>query len=159
MDAYERLVELLDHEGATYRLLDHDPEGRTEPVSKMRGHPPREAAKCLVLLVKIGKKITEFVLAVVPGDTRVDVERVKRYKEATFVRFAETPLAEKLAGSVAGTVLPFTFDPRLELIVDPEVAQSRTMYFNAARLDRSIALSTEDYLKITKPTILQIAIR
>ena len=158
-DGYEKLVSLLDREGASYRLIEHAPEGRTERVSAMRGHAASEAAKCMVLMVKMGKKVTRFVLAVVPGDRRVDIEAIKRHKRGTFARFCEPGIAETLAGSVSGAILPFAFNPRLELLVDPEIAGSETMYFNAGRLDRSVALSTKDYLRIARPEIAEIAVR
>src|SRR5437868_4998638 len=129
-DAYERLLALLDGQGARYRVIEHAPEGRSEIVSALRGHAARESAKCLILMAKIGKKATRFVLAVVPGDSRVDLDAVARRTGATSVRFAEKGVAESLAGSVSGTILPFPFDPRLELLVDPAVAGSPTMYFN-----------------------------
>jgi predicted ester cyclase len=34
--------------GATYRLVDHPPEGRTEVVSQMRGNTLSQAAKCIM---------------------------------------------------------------------------------------------------------------
>jgi Ala-tRNA(Pro) deacylase len=55
-------------------------------------------------------------------------------------------MAEKLAGSVAGTILPFSFNPQLELIVDPSLLANKEIYFNVARLARSMALKTTDYL-------------
>ena len=36
-------------------------------------------------------------------------------------------IAERLAGSVAGTVLPFTFSPDLELIVDPSLLENHEL--------------------------------
>lgn len=157
-NAYQRLIALLDTEHARYRLIDHASEGRTELVSAMRGHAPREAAKCIILMLKLGKKLTRFILAVVPGDARVDLEGIKRQHSATFVRFAHMSVAEGLAGCVSGTILPFAFDPKLELVVDPVVATSKTMYFNAGRLDRSVALETKDYLRIANPKIAKIAL-
>jgi Ala-tRNA(Pro) deacylase len=158
-EAYERLIQLLEAGKAQYRIIEHAPEGRTDIVSPLRGHPVNEAAKCLILMVKIGKKITKFILAVVPGDARVDLDAIKRLKNATFVRFAEISVAERMAGCVSGTILPFSFDPALELIVDSEVAKSKTMYFNAGRLDRSLALDTADYLRLVSPGIERIASR
>ena len=153
---YERLISLLDHAAAEYQIIDHPEEGRTDIVSAMRGNEVEEAAKCMILLVKIGKKTSRFILAVVPGDKRVDLDSIRRITGGTFIRFADRSLAEKLGGSLAGTILPFAFEPRLELIVDPAVAASHTMYFNAARLDRSLALKTEDYLRIARPRIESI---
>jgi Ala-tRNA(Pro) deacylase len=36
-DTYDRLIALLDQHGASYRLIDHAPEGSTEAVSGIRG--------------------------------------------------------------------------------------------------------------------------
>jgi len=158
--AYDLIVELLDRERARYTIIDHESEGRTEIVSAMRGNVLRDAAKCIILLVKIGKKLTRFVLAVVPGDSKVDLEAVKRLKKGTFIRFADAAIAEELAGSISGTILPFPFDQRLELIVDSQlVANSPTIYFNAARLDRSFSLRTADYVRIAQPRIETISSR
>ncbi len=55
-DTYTHLITLLDEHGAHYRLIEHEPEGRTELVSAMRGNTLSQAAKCIVLMVKIGKQ-------------------------------------------------------------------------------------------------------
>ena len=76
-DAYTHLIALLDQQGVAYRLIEHAPEGRTELVSAMRGNKLEQAAKCIILMVKQGKKITRYVLAVVPGNAKVDLQAVK----------------------------------------------------------------------------------
>lgn len=48
---HDRLVALLREHGVEYTVIDHAPEGRTEIVSAMRGHPLSNAAKCMILLV------------------------------------------------------------------------------------------------------------
>jgi Ala-tRNA(Pro) deacylase len=156
-ETYTRLIALLDEHGATYRLIDHAPEGRTEFVSPLRGNKLSQAAKCIVLMVKIGKKITRYVLAVVPGDAKVDVQAVKALLEGTYASFASPDIAERLAGSVAGTILPFSFHPDLELVVDPSLLENEELYFNAARLDRSLVLKTSDYVALAKPRLGRIA--
>jgi Ala-tRNA(Pro) deacylase len=155
-DAYARLVADLDASGARYRLIDHAPEGRTEVVSALRGHDLAHAAKCLILLVKIGKKQTRYVLAVVPGDARLDLAAVKALLGASYVAFADTSKAEELAGSVTGTVLPFSHDERLELIADPALLDHDELYFNAGRLDRSVALASQDYRRLADPRVARI---
>jgi len=108
-DTYSQLTAFLDEHGAQYRLIDHAPEGRTEIVSPMRGNALSQAAKCIVLMLKIGKKVTKYVLAVIPGDARVGLNAVKVLMGGTYVSFASPDIAERLAGSVAGTILPFPF--------------------------------------------------
>ena len=158
-DTYEKLITLLDAHKAYYRLIDHAPEGQTDKVSTLRGHPVAAAAKCIVLIVKIGKKTSRFVLAVVPGDARVDTAKVKSlFNGATYAGFAAADVAERLAGSVAGTVLPFAFNSDLILIADPSITAHEELFFNAARLDRSIALRTSDYVALAKPRMEPIAL-
>jgi Ala-tRNA(Pro) deacylase len=153
---YARLIAFLDQHGAQYRLIDHPPEGRTEAVSPMRGNALSQAAKCIVLMVKIGKKVSRYVLGVVPGDARVDLNAVKALLRGSYVAFASSDIAERLAGSVAGTILPFSFDSELELIVDPSILENDELYFNAARLDRSMILKTGDYVRLAKPRLERI---
>ncbi|MFI6178077.1 YbaK/prolyl-tRNA synthetase associated domain-containing protein [Nonomuraea sp. NPDC051191] len=155
-DAYERLIADLDAGGARYRVIDHPAEGRTELVSALRGHGVEQAAKCLIVMVKVGKKVTRHVLAVMPGDARLDLQAVKGLLEGTYVTFADKDRAEELAGSVSGTVLPFSFDPRLELVVDPSLLELPEIYFNAARLDRSLVLATDDYVRLAAPRVATI---
>jgi Ala-tRNA(Pro) deacylase len=154
---YDRLIALLDSQGVPYRLIDHPPEGCTEVVSALRGNALAQAAKCIVLMVKLGKKVTHYVLAVVPGDMRIDLAAVKALLGATYVAFASSDVAERLAGSVAGTILPFSFSPELELIADPALFENDELYFNAARLDRSLVLATRDYRDVAKPRLDRIA--
>ena len=60
-------------------------------------------------------------------------------------------------GSVAGTVVPFALQDESELIVDPGLLEPDRIFFNAARLDRSMALRTDDYLALAAPRIAKIA--
>ena len=156
-DTYTRLIAFLDGHEMQYRLIDHAAEGRTEIVSPMRGNALSQAAKCIVLMVKMGKKITRYILAVIPGDTMVDFQAVKALLGSTYVAFASQDIAERLAGSVAGTILPFSFNEELELVVDPSLFENDEMYFNAARLDRSMVLKTRDYIAVAKPRLGHIA--
>ncbi|WP_281257020.1 YbaK/EbsC family protein, partial [Streptomyces alboverticillatus] len=95
-ETYEKLLALLDEHSAQYRTIEHEPEGGTEAVSRLRGHELHQAAKCIVVMVKLGKKVTRYVLAVVPGDRRVDLAAIKALLGGTYVGFAEQDIAERL---------------------------------------------------------------
>ncbi|MDQ2714264.1 MAG: YbaK/prolyl-tRNA synthetase associated domain-containing protein [Chloroflexota bacterium] len=156
-DTYTQLIAFLDQHSVSYRLIDHEPEGRTEIVSSMRGNTLSQAAKCIILMVKLGKKVTRYILAVVPGDARVNLPAVKALMQGSYVAFASTDSAERLAGSVTGTILPFSFNPELELFVDPTLLENDEIYFNAARLDRSMVLKTSDYVRVARPRLGRIS--
>jgi Ala-tRNA(Pro) deacylase len=156
-DTYAWLIALLDAAGGDYGLIDHSPVGITDVVSALRGHPLEQAAKCLMLLVKVDKKTRRYVLAVVPGDRKVDLAAVSSLYGARYVGFCDAKTAARLARAVPGTVLPFALDPAVELVVDPVVLDQPRLYFNAARLDRSVSLATHDYERIAQPRVHPIA--
>jgi Ala-tRNA(Pro) deacylase len=156
-DAYHELVDLLERHRATYRVIDHAPEGRTEIVSALRGNLLAAAAKCMIAMVKLDKKRRRYVLAVVPGDRRVDLDAVKRHYRARYVTLADTETAERLSRCAAGTILPFAWSDELDLVVDPTLYDQDTIYFNAGRLDRSVALASADHRRIATPTEAPIA--
>ncbi|WP_405745658.1 YbaK/EbsC family protein [Streptomyces canus] len=156
-DTYDRLISLLDASSVDYTLIDHAPEGTTDAVSALRGHPASEAAKCIVLRVKVDRRTTRNVLAVVPGDRRVDLDAIRALYTARYVGFSDAETAERLARAIPGTVLPFSFDPELEVVADPGIVARPRLYFNAARLDRSLCMSGADYARSAKPRVKPIA--
>jgi Ala-tRNA(Pro) deacylase len=154
---FDRLIALLDEKKARYRVIEHAPEGRTELISPIRGNPLNQAAKCIIVMLKIDKKTTRFVLVVVPGDARIDFDALKALYGASYCSFASVENAEKFGGSVVGTILPFSFHPDLELVADPRILETKEIFFNAARLDRSLCLVTEDYQAIASPRVARVA--
>lgn len=156
---YTRLITLLDDSGARYRLINHESEGGTAAASALRGHALSQAAKSIVVRIKLGRRSMRYALAVIPGDRRVNLEQVGRLLGGKQAAFASRETAELLAGCVSGSILPFSFHPDLHLIVDPELLAHEEIFFNAARLDRSVALTTRDYLALTNPRIEPIADR
>ncbi|MFE9093447.1 YbaK/EbsC family protein [Streptomyces sp. NPDC007264] len=156
-DTYQHLISLLDSSRVDYRLIDHAPEGGTVAVSALRGHPVAQAAKCIVLRVKVDRRTTRHVLAVVPGDRRVDLDAVRALFSARYAGFSDAETAERLARAVPGAVLPFSFDPALDVVADPDVVAQPRLYFNAARLDRSLVISGVDYARLARPRVEHIA--
>lgn len=154
---FDRLVALLDEHQADYRVIEHEPEGRTDVVSTLRGNALAQAAKCVVVRVKPTKKTSHYVLAVVPGDRRVDLVRVRELWAAKHASFVEQETAERLSGSVSGSIVPFSFDPALELVVDPGLLEHPRMFFNAGELHLSLSLDTGDYVRAASPRVEGIA--
>lgn len=157
MTAYARLIGLLTSGGARYRLIDHPPEGRTQEASMLRGNPDFKAAKCIVARVKLSKKTARYALVVIPGNRKADLGRLSELLGGMHATLALRETAEAMTGCVSGSIIPFSFHPELQLIVDPELLEQDEVFFNAARLDRSVALATEDYVTLAQPRIETVA--
>lgn len=157
-DIHEQLRALLEREGAVYRLVAHEPEGRTEMIAKIRGNRIEQSIKSIVVQVR-RKKENMYCLANVPGDCRIDFDGLKRHFGADSVAFAAREKAQELTGCVIGAIPPFSFHAQLQVLADPLIRENDEVVFNAGRLDRSIFMKLEDYIRIAKPQITQMALR
>ena len=159
MDIHEQLRALLDQEGATYRVIEHEPEGRTEVIAKIRGNRIEQSIKSMVLQVRLTRKENMYCLANIPGNCRVDFNGVKNYFNADSVAFASPEKAQELTGCVIGSIPPFSLNEQLQLLADPMIQENDEVVFNAGRLDRSIMMKLDDYIRIAKPQLVPIAQR
>ena len=158
-DIHEQLCALLDLEAADYRVIEHEPEGRTEIIARIRGNRIEQSIKSIVVQVRLSKKESLYCLANVPGDCRIDFDGIKSHFDASSVAFAPREKAQELTGCVIGAIPPFSFNDQLQVLADPLLQDNEDVVFNAGRLDRSIFMKLEDYLRIAKPQLVTIALR
>lgn len=149
MTTFEKITALLDQQQASYRVVEHEAIGQTEQISQIRGNLLGQAAKAMVLEVSMPDGApSRQLLAIVPGDCRINFKSAARAIGGKKSSFAATELAQALTGCVMGAVPPFSFDDRLALRVDTRLQQVGTLWFNAGELDKSIALAADDYFRI-----------
>jgi Ala-tRNA(Pro) deacylase len=158
-EIHERLRALLDEHGAVYRVVEHEPEGRSELIARIRGNRLEQAIKSMVVQARFGKQDSRYYLANVPANCRVDLEAIKTQFEATRVAIAPREKAEALAGCPIGAVPPFSFNDGLIVLADPRIEENEEVVFNAGRLDRSIFMKSSDYLRIAKPQVGKFALQ
>src|SRR5688572_15318070 len=158
-DIHTQLLELLNHEGVSYRVVEHEPEGRTEVIAKIRGNRIQQSIKSIVVQVRLNRKENIYCLANVPGDCRIDFKGIKSHFHADSVAFAAREKAEELTGCVIGAIPPFSFSDQLQVLADPLIRENEEVVFNAGRLDRSIFMKLDDYIRIAQPQLTKIALR
>jgi Ala-tRNA(Pro) deacylase len=154
-NTYEMIIHLLQQNKIQFRIIDHPPEGNTERASKIRGHNLSQAAKSMVVMVRISKKYRNYYLAVIPGDRKVDLCAVNTLCGGRKTLLAPLEIAEKITNCITGSISPFSFHEELRIIVDPLLLNNQEIVFNAGRLDKSIILDTDSYLCVAKPLIIQ----
>jgi len=158
-DIHEKLKSLLDQHQATYRVIEHEAEGRTEFITQIRGNKLEQAIKSMVLQVRMSKKENRYVLVNVPGDCRVDLSAVREYFKADSIGMAQREKAEALTACVIGSIPPFSFNEQLSVLADPRIKENEEVVFNAGSLEKSIFMNMEDYFRIANPQVATIAIR
>ena len=156
-DVFDKLMTLLTEAKARFRVIEHEPEGRSEKISVIRGNRPEQAAKAMVLDVRGGGGGRRNVLAILPGNAKLDFNAVARAFEARKAGFASPDSAQQITGCAMGSVPPFALNPDLAIVVDEELLKNQTLFFNAGRLDRSMELDTKDWIAVARPKVARIA--
>jgi Ala-tRNA(Pro) deacylase len=156
-EVFDRLVVLLTDAKAKFRIIEHEAEGRSEKISVIRGNRPDQAAKAMVLDVRGGGGGRRHVLAILPGNRKLDFAAVASLFEARKCGFASPETAQEITGCAMGAVPPFSLDPAISVVVEEDLLANDTLFFNAGRLDRSMELDTRDWLAVTRPRVARIA--
>lgn len=100
-----------------------------------------QGAKAMLCTVK---GVVGHVLAVLPGDQRVDFKKVGQTVGGQKASLANAEQAQQLTGCVMGAVPPFALVDGVRLVVDPSLLERYDeIAFNAGRLDRSIVLNSQ----------------
>ena len=106
-------------------------------------------------MLKIDGSYKLFVLS---AALRIDSQKLKNHFSAKKLRFASAEELMSVTGLIPGSVPPFgkpILD--LDLYVDTSIVRNGVIAFNAGSLTDSIVMSTEDYLTVARPTILDFS--
>lgn len=151
---HEQLVELLKDNEARYRVMEHEPMGKCEAVSLLRGTALGQGAKALVCKIK-GNGVKQHVLAILAADQQADLTLLAQHVGGLKASLASPAEVDALTGCVFGAIPPFSFHPNLKLVADPLIFERfDEIAFNAGLLEKSIVMDTADYLRIARPELV-----
>ncbi|MFZ6733543.1 YbaK/prolyl-tRNA synthetase associated domain-containing protein [Undibacterium sp. Ji42W] len=152
---FDQLKNLLQTNNARFRVVEHPAEGQSEKVAAIRGTEVGQGAKAMLCQSK--DEVPKLILAILPGDQKIDFKKLATAVQVKKTNFAAPEAAMEKTGCVIGAIPPFVFSDDIALVLDPSlVARYAEIAFNAGRLDTSIILNTEDYLRIAKPLLHDI---
>jgi Ala-tRNA(Pro) deacylase len=154
---FRQLLALLDGGGARYRVIDHPAAGKSEEVARIRGTEVGQGAKAMACKLSIPGGPALHVLAVLAANRQLDLAALARQFGAKKASLMSPKEIDTLTGCVLGAIPPFSFHPALQLVADPELFERyREIAFNAGRLDASIVLDADDYLRLARPRMATI---
>ena len=147
------LINSFLEQASWFEVFVHEPVRTSEEASKLRtGYTIENGAKALILKTPSGN-----LMLVVPGDKRFDNSKLKTYLGVKTVSFAtEEQVAEITNGVRLGGVPPFGSVFGLKTYVDKAVLSNEKIIFNCADKTVSVGLYLQDYLKIEKPTVVDV---
>lgn len=151
------IIEYIQATGGWYESFAHEHVRTSEEAAALRSnYSLKEGAKALIIRVKVKGEGKKFIMVVIPGDKKFDSAKVKKAAYANDLRFAtEQEVAEITAGVKPGGVPPFGNLFGLSVLCDSEVTKQPKIIFNAGR-NYSIAMNSQDYVDLVKPTVCDI---
>jgi Ala-tRNA(Pro) deacylase len=150
---FKKIKNWLNENNIEYKEVHHGPTHSSQASAAARGESMRIGGKALVMKIE-----SEFKIFVISAARKMDSRKIKTFFNAKRTRFAFEDELKELTGAVSGAVPPFgrpIID--LDLYVDRSVTQNNRIAFNAGSLTDSIIMKTEDYLRITKPKIIDFS--
>jgi len=153
-NTHQRLIALLSDQGAKYRVVEHEAVGKCEAVSEIRGTELGQGAKALVCKVK-GNGVKKHILAILAADQQADLSQLASHFGGIKASLASPAEVDDLTACVFGAIPPFSFHPDLTLVADPLLFERfDEIAFNAGLLEKSVIMSSADYLRIAQPELV-----
>ncbi len=151
---HQQLINLLTEQRAQFRVVEHEPVGKCEAVSEIRGTDLGQGAKALVCKVK-GNGVKKHVLAILAADQQADLSQLAGHFGGIKASLASPAEVDELTACVFGAIPPFSFHPDLTLVADPLLFERfDEIAFNAGLLEKSVIMKTDDYLRIAQPELI-----
>ncbi len=125
-----RAIAFLKKAGVPFETVAYRHEERGAAfAARATGFPLQRTVKTLVVALDTG----DHVLALVPGDRRLDLKKTARIFSAKRALMADAATAERLTGYLVGGISPFETKRRLPVVMDDSVLAGGPVMINAGR--------------------------
>lgn len=148
-----KVTHLLDSKGINYKLVMHSkPVFTVEEAAKERGIIKNEMVKSIV--VTDGR---EGFLACVPGDKRLDLEKLKAYLKCGPLSLARAPDVMKFTGYEVGAVTPLLLKNPMRIVFDLDFKYRVNLSVSTGSHNAGIILASADLIALVKPEFAMIS--
>jgi Ala-tRNA(Pro) deacylase len=138
-----RVEKVLRDHGAHYKLISHRVTGSTHESAEAAQVRDDHIAKAVV--VRDGK---ERAMAVIPGDTWLDLKALSRETARDYELDEESDLRPLFPDCEPGAVPPFGFAYHLETYVDEGLRSLSSVYFEAGDHTHLVRVNGETFAEL-----------
>lgn len=143
------IKELLDRNGISYKVSEHEPVYTSEQAARVRGVELKTGVKALVLKSVEGS----FVIGLVAADRKIDLKKLAKIVKTKKLRLASPQEVLEITGCEVGSVHPFGNLHELPTYLDSSILENDMVNFNAGLHTVSIEMKAKDLVKAIRPTI------
>jgi len=154
----KEITDLLGKNGCWFETFVHEPVRTSEEAAKVRnGYSLKQGAKALIVRFKNPSGEKKFVMVVMSGDLKFDKRKLKNFLGVKDLSLAAEDEVEDITRGVKiGGVPPFGNLFNLEVLADKSLFENEKIIFNAGDRCFSVAMKSDDYKNLVKPTICDI---
>jgi len=136
-------IEYLESKNIEFKIIHLNEVPKTaQDVERIYGCSLHQVLKTLIF---IGE--TEPVIVVLPGDKRVDMNKLKKATKQTNLRMAKPDEIEEITGYKIGGVSPFGIEKNITKIIDESVFKTKTVNIGSGKAELGIELNSEELRK------------
>lgn len=154
INPYEEIIKLLKTNKISYKEIEHEPVYTSEQAAKVRGISISQGAKSLLLKCK-----DNFILAVLPGDCKLNSKKLKNLLKIKGFRFALPEEVKEKMGCEIGACYPFGNLIGLPTYIDNSLSKNDIVSFNPGLHTRSIEIKWRDFHSLVKPKMVDISVK
>ncbi|MEM2110324.1 MAG: aminoacyl-tRNA deacylase [Candidatus Bathyarchaeia archaeon] len=147
------LEEFLRRNGIWHRFIIKPETIHTADAAKVAGIELSRLTKNLVSVTDLG----EFVMLIVPGDRKVDLEAAAKVLNVRHLRLVSFDKAESISGYPPGGTPSIGHKNEMKYVIDKSLISHETIYCGGGARDRLLELKTSDVIKINKAIVADIS--
>ncbi|MFA5797115.1 MAG: YbaK/EbsC family protein [Candidatus Woesearchaeota archaeon] len=155
-----QIRELLNKHKIVYQHIVHEHVHHSSDAAKIRGTNLSEAAKAIILKVELKDKLPQdkfvFIQAVIPGDQRIDLKKIKNLFDSRNVQLASPDEVLEKTGCTIGSVPPFGNLFNIPIYLDESILTKEQIVFSAGTHHDSIIIKPEDYVRVVNPKVVDL---
>lgn len=148
MEAYKKVVEVLNGLDIPFDIVEHEPALTTEQADSFIKGIEGVRTKTMFLT---NKKKTAYYLLIVDDQKRLDMDLLKELIGANRVRMASPESLFEKMSLPAGVVSPFGLlnntDKDIQVYFDKEIMSEKRMSFHPNTNEKTLFLATVDLLR------------
>jgi Ala-tRNA(Pro) deacylase len=147
----EKILSALKAQEIEYEVFEHDPVYTCPQMANFLKTDEAHIAKSMI----VKKSDGTYLLAVLPGNRRIDFHKLGMVTKAAPVILAPKKEAEKIAQCSVGCVHPLGNIINLETLFDSAILRQEYVYFNPGSHTKSVKISTQALTKLANPTVAE----
>jgi Ala-tRNA(Pro) deacylase len=149
-----RLIDFLEQSKVRYEILHHPEAFTSHELAAIEHVKGKDRAK--VVMVKAG---AEIIMAVLPTDRRLDLEKLGEITGGIAAMAAEAEFKPLFPDCAIGTMPPFGHLYGVATYVDRSVAEADRLVFEAGTHSDAIKMRYADYERLANATRVDFAVK